>query len=144
MRALRELGIEPKEEYLLDAVYHNPDSVRTAFKKFASLKEKPTCVLCPDDISALAMLISSKGGSYAKGNISIAGYDGINLSRMIEPSLTTYCQDSETIGSLAVEELISRIEEPKLFVPRIKKVKGYLQKGGTIQVLTGIQTPDEK
>ncbi len=143
LRALRELGIEPKEDYLLGAIYHNPDSVRAAFKKLTSIKDKPTCILCPDDISALAILISSKDNAYTKG-ISIAGYDGIDLSRMIEPSLTTYCQDSEAIGSLAVEELISRIEEPKLFVPKMRKVKGYLQKGGTIQVLADAQTSDEK
>lgn len=141
LRAVRELGLTPNNEYLLDARYHDPDSVRLAFKELASLKEKPTCVLCPDDISALALL-SSKNATYAKG-ISIAGYDGISLSRMIEPSLTTYCQDSDKIGRLAVEELISRIEEPKLFVPKTIKVKGFLQKGGTIQVLAGDKTSEK-
>lgn len=142
LRAIRELGMEPNEKYLLPARYHDPDSVRLAFKELVSLKEKPTCVLCPDDISALALLSSKNDAAYAKG-ISIAGYDGISLSRMIEPSLTTYCQDSDKIGRLAVEELISRIEEPKLFVPKTNKVKGFLQKGGTIQVSTGGTTSEK-
>ncbi len=138
LRALQELGLKENSDYLLPATYHEPNSVRAAFKKLVSLKEKPTCVLCPDDISALALL-SSKDATYVKG-MSLAGYDGIDLSRMIEPPLTTYCQDSETIGALAIEELVSRIEEPKLFVPKVRKVKGNLQKGGTIQVLTGENT----
>lgn len=141
LRALQELGIEPKQEYLVDAFYHDPASVREALQKLASLKNKPTCVLCPDDISALALL-SSKDVKL-KEKESIAGYDGIALSTMIEPSLTTYCQDAESIGRLAVEELISRIENPKLFVPKTHKVKGYLQTGGTIQVLTDESTSEK-
>ena len=141
LRALRELGLEINDKYLLPARYHDPDSVRLAFKELVSLREKPTCVLCPDDISALALL-SSKNATYVRG-VSIAGYDGISLSRMIEPSLTTYCQDSDKIGRFAVEELVSRIEEPKLFVPKTIKVKGFLQKGGSIQVSTG-ETTSEK
>jgi DNA-binding LacI/PurR family transcriptional regulator len=54
---------------------------------------------------------------------------------MIQPVLTTYCQDSEMIGRLAASKLISQIENPKLFVPELVKVKGKLQEGGTIRPL---------
>lgn len=142
LKALHELGIEENPAYLQEAAYHRPDTVRNAIHNLLKLKDRPTCILCPDDIGALAIL-SSKANRELLQGISIAGYDGIGLSQMIEPELTTYCQDSKEIGSLAVEELISRIEEPKMFVPKIRKIKGHLQKGGTIQVLTSGQ-PLEK
>ena len=134
LRALNELGIESRDEYMPDARYHDPDSVIKAFCGLAKLKDRPTCVLCTDDISAVVLLSSrlTDDKNYLD-EVSIAGYDGIDLSRMIKPSLTTYCQDSETIGRLAASKLISQIEEPKLFVPELIKVKGKLQEGGTIR-----------
>lgn len=134
LRALKELGIEAREDYMPGAFYHDPDSVIKAFRRLAELKDKPTCVLCTDDISAVVLLSSRLGDDQEfLDHVSIAGYDGIYLSRMIKPALTTYCQDSETIGKLAASKLIAQIENPKLFVPELIKVKGRLQEGGTIK-----------
>ncbi len=136
VRALTELGISAKDEYMPMARYHDPESVIEAFQALGKLKDKPTCVLCTDDISAVVLLSSRLSGDREFiDNVSIAGYDGIYLSRMIQPVLTTYCQDSEMIGRLAASKLISQIENPKLFVPELVKVKGKLQEGSTIRPL---------
>ena len=126
-------------DYVKNAIYHDPDTVSKALNDLLALPNKPSCIICPDDVSALAVLVSGfNGGDSKMKDISIAGYDGIALSRMMHPALTTYCQDSEMIGSLAASKLIDRIEHPDTFVPEQIVVKGHLQEGGTIKALAAV------
>ena len=43
-------------------------------------------------------------------DISVAGYDGLKLSRAISPKLTTLVQDTQSMGSMAAKYLIREIE----------------------------------
>jgi LacI family transcriptional regulator len=138
-RECAKLGLNVPPEYLLTAAYHDPDTAAKALDSLMALPvdKRPTCVLFPDDISAVSMYVSNQSSEspFQKG-LSFAGYDGIELSRVSRPAITTYCQDSEMIGSLAATNLIARIEHPETFVPQQIVVKGHLQEGGTIQALT--------
>ena len=66
-------------------------------------------------------------------DISIAGYDGIDIAKILEPKLTTLCQDTAAIGRIAAEKLIDLIENPKttlidrFSVEENKKIR-YLKK----------------
>ena len=51
---------------------------------------------------------------------------------MMNPPLTTYEQNGETIGRTMAEALISKIENPETFVPKKEMVTGRLIKGGTV------------
>jgi len=137
-RECAKLGLEVPPEYLLEANYHDPDTAEKALAKLGNLPEAkiPTCVLFPDDLSAVSIYVSSQTmhRPYVS-ELSIAGYDGIELTRVSRPALTTYCQDSEMIGALAASNLIERIEHPETFVPTQIVVKGHLQEGGTIKAL---------
>ena len=44
------------------------------------------------------------------GDVSVVGFDGIDLSRYTIPRLTTVDQDAEQIGRTAARMLISQIE----------------------------------
>ena len=46
-------------------------------------------------------------------DLSLAGYDGIRLTQMLQPRLTTIEQDTKRIGAQAAEFLIDRIETPR-------------------------------
>lgn len=132
-RECAKLGLQIPSEYLKSAVYHDPETVGKALDELKSLANKPTCVFFPDDISAVATIVSASSHSKDRiADFSIAGYDGITLSRMLDPVLTTYCQDTESIGSLATKKLIERIEHPETFVSEQLTVSGHLQEGGTI------------
>ena len=43
-------------------------------------------------------------------DISVCGYDGINLSRILNPQLTTWFQDADRIGKESVRKLVESIE----------------------------------
>ena len=141
-QACRELGLEVPPEYIIPCIYHDPDFCQTATRKLLELPEKPTCILFPDDFSFIgglnALLEAQYTIPYGKSVdpvISVMGYDGIKMARLIR--LTTYSQNALHIGRTAAERLIRRIEQPKEFQPEQILVTGSLLEGCTVKDLTG-------
>ena len=66
-------------------------------------------------------------------DISMVGYDGIKLSQILNPKLTTVEQQSRKIGMLAAIELIACIENPKTALVKRVVVDGRLLEGETVK-----------
>lgn len=132
-RACAALGLTVPPEYVIEAAYHDPISVSEATKKLLALADRPTCVLYPDDYSCLGALSRlEKCGFSVPGDLSIAGYDGIMLSTVLRPKLTTYRQDVQKMGEAAVELLTKTIENGGKDEMIHRIVPGELQPGGTL------------
>ena len=128
-------GIKIPKEYFVEALYHDPFTSAEGTSYLLSLPEPPTCICFPDDYSALGGIREINSRNLTPGkDISIAGYDGIMLTSMMLPPLTTYEQDGEMIGRCLAESLINQIEgkysKPEEFKPKL--ISGRLLKGGTI------------
>ncbi len=134
-KACRELGIDVNKDFIKHARYIKPGPSGLATRELLALpyEERPTCILYPDDYAILAGLTEiEKHGLVVGRDISVAGYDGTLISRLLRPVLTTYQQNTEEIGRLASEKIISIIENPNVFVPEQILVRGKLQLGSTI------------
>ena len=68
-------------------------------------------------------------------DISVMGYDGIYLSRVVKPSLVTYQQNTKSLGRLAADKLIELIEHPRVTLPEQIRVSGKLLDGGSVRIL---------
>ena len=68
-------------------------------------------------------------------DISVVGYDGLDISQMLRPRLTTLWQDTHTMGVSAAEELVRAVEEGRGYIPGRILVPGTLLPGGTVQDL---------
>ncbi|MBP5159316.1 MAG: substrate-binding domain-containing protein, partial [Lachnospiraceae bacterium] len=136
-RTCKELGIEVPEEYVIQATYHDPNASAQATKKILKLKDRPTCILYPDDFSFIGgMNVFEQEGLSIPDDISVAGYDGILMSQMLRPKLTTYQQDAIAIGKEASRRLVDIVENPKLAIAEVVQIPGKLLEGGTIKDLT--------
>lgn len=133
---LSDLGISVPEEYLVDADYRNPALCHDATLKLLSLDQRPTCILCPDDLSAIGCInaIHEMGLEVAK-DVSLAGYDGIDIAKYLEPKICTIEQDTVTIGRKAAEKLIGMIEHPKTTLVERILVEGRLLPGNTVAAI---------
>lgn len=132
-----ENGIEVPEEYIKDGRYHDPASAGASTRELLKLKDMPTCIIYPDDISLLGGVSEiERQGIRLITDISIAGYDGISLSQMLRPRITTLHQDSKTLGVKAAELLLKQIESPKSFIPRSIYVPGTVYPGNSVARLT--------
>lgn len=126
-------GIEIPPEYFAEGLYHDPVTSSAATEVFLGLKDPPTCIFYPDDYAALGGIreLNSHGLTPGK-DISIVGYDGIALTSMMIPPLTTYEQNGETIGRTMAEALLQKIENPDDFIPKKEMITGRIIKGGTV------------
>lgn len=135
-RGCRSCGIEVPEEYIIPARFHEPKDSGLATRKLLGCKVRPTCILYPDDISYLGGLTELESqGLRVPEDISCFGYDGIHISTILRPQLSTYRQNAEAIGRIAAEQLISAIEEPKFYVPQVITVPGEVLPGATVKNL---------
>lgn len=135
-RTCKENNIVVREEYVKEGRYHIPKLSGLATRELLELKDPPTVIIYPDDYSLLGGITEiEKHGYQIPDDISVVGYDGIRLSRLLRPELTTYVQDTKQIGILATQKLVEIIENPKMAIPERIIVKGSLQKGKTTKNL---------
>lgn len=133
-KTTEELGLIIPEEYIKEVTYRDTQQAAIKTEELLELKNSPTCILYADDFSALGgmNLIKSKGLNIPE-DISIAGYDGINIATLLEPQLTTIKQDTKQMGRIAAEKLISLIEKPKSTIVQLLVVEGALMEGKSIK-----------
>ena len=135
-RGLEACGIEPRTEYLVKAVYDSPEAGATALCELLSLPEPPTCILMPDDHTALGALDAAKQmGLRVPEDISIAGYDESRIAQLSRPRLTTVSQDAVKMGTQAALYLIDRIENPRSAVSETALIPTKLVKGESMGVV---------
>ena len=53
LRTMNEAGLSVPDDYLVASPYHDPASTREATAQLLALADRPTCILMPDDYSAL-------------------------------------------------------------------------------------------
>ena len=133
---LKKLGVEAKPELIREGVYHDPASSARITEELLTLRNRPTCIIYPDDFSCVGGLntIESKGLSVPE-DISVVGYDGQRIAQVIEPRLTTYKQNTEELGRMAARKLIEVIEQPGRTLIERLVVQGELVHGQSVKRL---------
>lgn len=136
LQTLENHGIKNNPDYMIQARYHDTQLSAEAAIKLLELNDPPTCIFFPDDYSALGGIREiNKRGLIIGKDISIVGYDGILLTSMMEPPLTTFEQDGVEIGKRMVSLLIDQIETKTLKDSKPVIVSGKLLEGGTVAKL---------
>ena len=93
-----------------------------------------SCIFFSDDYAYIGGINAiGEAGLRVPEDISIAGYDGIHMAKMVSPKLTTWQQNTEDLGRIAAEQLIERIEHPRTTPPKHITVQGKLLEGETIR-----------
>lgn len=132
-RMAEEYGLDVPDEYVRESAYRDTARAEKLTNELLDLPDPPTCILFPDDFASLGGInvIKARGLKIPK-DISVAGYDGIRVTRFIDPQLTTINQDTKIMGQYAAEKLIDLIERPKTTLIEHISVPGVLEKGATV------------
>ncbi len=137
-RACEELGIRVREDMVRESKFHDPEGCARITKEILSLPERPTCIFFPDDYSCIGGYNAIReAGLRVPEDISAVGYDGIPLSRILSPVLTTWRQDSGGLGRTAAARLIEQIEHPKTAILDREIISGELQEGASVLRIPG-------
>lgn len=136
-RTAEELGLNIPGEYVIEARYAETKGAAEATKTLLDLKEPPTCIIYPDDLALIGgRNVITERGMRIPNDISVAGYDGIHMSQLLHPKLTTIRQDSERIGEEAARRLIQSIETPKTALVERVVIDGGLLLGQSVGIVS--------
>lgn len=109
--SLSNSGLPIEEALIVEANNFNYNSGRRAVEQlFSQLQEKPDAIYAANDDIALGAIMALKEMGYrVPEDVSVIGFDNIELSRFTTPSLTTISQKKDVIGTEAAKRLISLI-----------------------------------
>lgn len=132
-----KLGLNIPDEYIKEAPYRDSFGTGERTRELLSLPNPPSCIFYPDDFASLGGLNAiADMGLRVPEDVSVAGYDGIRISRHLSPKLTTLKQDTKSIGMKAGERLVSLMEHPKSTIIEQIVIKGEVYEGETIRSIT--------
>ena len=132
-RACEALGLEIPGEYIRQGVFHDPADCARITQELLALENRPSCILFPDDFSGIGGLSAIReAGLRVPEDVSVMGYDGIKLTQMTRPRLTTYQQDTVALGRTAAAKLVELIEQPRTTLIDRILVPGRLLSGDTL------------
>jgi GntR family transcriptional regulator of arabinose operon len=107
--ALFEKGISPDPHWI-----HSGDPTDEKFVK--SIAESgATAIICANDLTAANLMRTLDALGYpVPQKIRVAGFDDVRYAELLHPSLTTIHQPCTEIGTIAMQVMLERIENPKL------------------------------
>lgn len=108
---LSDYGLPICEEWMVGDDF-TEDSGYYAMQKILQQPTKPTAVVCQSDAAAVGALRAlERSGLKCPDDISIIGYDDIEICRYTHPALTTIRQDTLLLGRLAADTIIACIRD---------------------------------
>jgi LacI family transcriptional regulator len=107
---MQDLGLAYRDEYVAYGDFY-VDSGHRAMAKLFALPEPPTAVVAASDLMALGAIraVAEAGGSVPH-DVSVIGFDDIQLAGHVHPSLTTLRQDKAGLGAEAGRALLALID----------------------------------
>ncbi|MBJ2157175.1 LacI family DNA-binding transcriptional regulator [Variovorax sp. IB41] len=108
--ALAETGSAPNADALLWRGAFTSQSGYEAMHAILRTENPPSAVFVCNDLMAIgALRAAHESGVHVPDELSIVGFDDIELSAYTSPPLTTVAQPKERIGALAVDMLLERV-----------------------------------
>jgi LacI family transcriptional regulator, repressor for deo operon, udp, cdd, tsx, nupC, and nupG len=110
-RALKDAGIRLDKRLVVPTPFFHREAGAQAMKTLLAFRNPPDAVFCYNDlVAAGAMRTLYEAGVQVPDDIAVAGFDDIEESRYMTPSLTTISPDKATIAFLAVDQLFKRLD----------------------------------
>lgn len=111
--AMAERELDPDDL----AVVESPFGINSGAASFATLMEqdnRPTAVLCGNDVLAVGALRRAREmGFDVPGDVSIVGFDDIDLSQVTHPLLATVHVPHREMGRVAAQTLVAHLVDGK-------------------------------
>jgi LacI family transcriptional regulator len=109
LELLSERKIHLKPELIVECQYELQEA-RLGLKKLIQNNPKITAIICGNDVLAMgALLEAQRQGIQIPRDLSIVGFDDLEISRHLLPSLTTIHIDAIGMWAQAANHLISQI-----------------------------------
>ena len=109
LNCLRERGVEAYPD-LIEEGNHKIDGGLSAITRLMQRQHPPTAVLASNDLTAIGVLRGARqGGLRIPNDLSVVGFDDIDMAQFTEPPLTTVRLQRSELASLACNALFQSI-----------------------------------
>lgn len=111
-KALRDNQLPIEEQYIIEGAHDN-QTIYECTQQLLALPERPTAIHCINEfVAASAYLAIKDAGLSIPEDISVTGFDGITISKLLSPKLTTIQDPIDMLASIAVDMLVDQVEHP--------------------------------
>ena len=140
-RALKDAGIDLPEALVKIGKFDRASGLEAALVLLRP-ESRPTAIFAANDMMAMgAMLAVRELGLRCPEDVSIVGFDNLEIVELLQPPLTTVQQPVYTLGVNAAELLIQRIsglaEAPKDIVLETELIR----RGSVMRVRAAAENP---
>ena len=109
IEARNRLNLPFRDDWILRGDF-SLKSGRDAAMEILQMEDRPTAVFCASDQVAFGLIATLQAhGVSVPGDMSVVGFDDIELSEFYVPSLTTIRQDRQALGQRAAQTLLNSL-----------------------------------
>ncbi len=128
--AMQSCGLDPQDLALVETTYSIDKGVQ-ALEELMQRAEPPTLVMCGNDVLAAGALMAARDlGLRVPQDLSITGFDDIELAKLVDPPLTTVHVPHRDMGRRAARALVDMIQDSSQ--PQAINLDTYLCLRGTL------------
>jgi LacI family transcriptional regulator len=110
VRAMEEIGIEPDPALIVEGD-HTMEGGMAAFAQLLALPERPTAVLCSNDMTAIGVMRKChESGIIIPRDVSVVGFDDIRMAQFMLPPLTTVQMSQAELARIAFNALLADVQ----------------------------------
>lgn len=110
LASLKNAGIEVRPEWIVQVADIDFNMALTAAARLLSLPERPDAVYTVSDIFAAAIIrAATQAGLRVPQDLIVTGFDNIDISESMVPSITTVRQPRYQLGFIAMEMLANKL-----------------------------------
>jgi LacI family transcriptional regulator len=137
LRCPNECGINDPQQVVVEG-NHKVDGGERAMQQLLAMHPAPTAVLTSNDLTAIGVLRSiHQAGLSVPDDISVIGFDDIELSRFTQPALTTVRLSREELGRCAFEALYRTLQNGSRQGQQIKLSTSLIIRDSTFRAKHG-------
>lgn len=109
VKSLQKYGLKVHQEWFFEGDFSLESGADVA-RQWLALKDRPTALFCASDLMAIGIISElNEHGVCVPDDLSVVGFDDIDISRYYTPRLTTIRQPTRQIGVIAAKALHDKL-----------------------------------
>lgn len=107
---LAEQGLAIRPRHFVEGNWKVEDGMK-AFQAIMSTGDPPTAVICGNDYLAIGCLLQARAmGLDVPRDVSVTGFDDVDMARLLDPGLTTMRVPDAEVGAMTGQYLVDVLE----------------------------------
>lgn len=112
LAALQEAGLPMDPALITPTTHFTREAAAEAARRLLELRDRPTAILTVDNVLTLgAFEAIQRSGLDFPGQISLLGFDDLDWTTIVRPTLSVIAQPGYDIGATAARRLLARLDD---------------------------------